>query len=161
MASLRLEQPGIAVEAVMFEKNLGEGALPPSNTPVLALGTVERNFDGVGTRLNIERILPISEVRSSRIKRVNLLLRAKNKELDLDTEERIRKLAFFLKSKQGPTQVHLAVLFPDALVEFNTKDLRVDLDDHTIEELKNAHAYGLSFEMFTQPSTPVQSNQVH
>ena len=161
MASLRLEQPGIAVEAVMFEKNLGEGALPPSNTPVLALGTVERNFDGVGTRLNIERILPISEVRSSRIKRVNLLLRAKNKELDLDTEERIRKLAFFLKSKQGPTQVHLAVLFPDALVEFNTKDLRVDLDDHTIEELKNAHTYGLSFEMFTQPSTPIQSNQVH
>lgn len=161
MASLRLEQPGIAVEAVMFEKNLAEGSLPPSNTPVLALGTVERNFDGIGTRLNIERVLPISEVRSSRIKRVNLLLKTPNKDLDCETEEKIKQLAAFLKTKQGPTQVHLAVLFPNALVEFNTKDLRVDLDDLTIHELKEAQTYGLSFEMFTYPSNPTPPNQVY
>jgi DNA polymerase-3 subunit alpha len=151
MASLRLEEPGTSFEAVIFEKALMECPLPESNTPVLVIGHAERNFDGNGMRLSIERVLSLSEVRAARVKRINLLFKGPPSEIHTDTISRIENLASSMRSKRGPTQVHLAVLFPKALVEFNTQDIKIDLDDEMMAKLTSERDLGLHFEMFTQP----------
>ncbi|MEI8025125.1 MAG: DNA polymerase III subunit alpha [Pseudomonadota bacterium] len=151
MASLRLEELGTSVEAVIFERALMECPLPESNTPVLVIGHVERNFDGNGSRLSIERVLPLSEVRAARVKRIHLLFKSPQNQIPSEAKKRIESLASTMRLKKGPTQVHLAALFPKALVEFNTQDIKIDLDDEMMAKLSNEKDLGLQFEMFTHP----------
>jgi len=150
MASVRLEQPGIAVEAVMFEKALLENPLPESNTPVLAIGHVERSFDGSGQRFTLERLIPLGEVRQNRVKKINLLLKNQDNETIKPEEvEALNHLSQKVRLKKGMTQVGLAILYPQAFVEFNSSGISVELDDELMTLINQYQSIGLTYELFT------------
>src|SRR5690606_33941209 len=86
MASLRLEEPGAVMEAVMFQNDLPE-EYPEAGSVVRVSGSVDKSFDG-SIRFRLERIQTIEDVRRESVKRAHLSLHPLPTQLDNPKEAR-------------------------------------------------------------------------
>ena len=69
MAIVRLEDPEAIQECVIFSKSLEKMTMPPSDSLVLAGGTLESFGDKGVVRCSIDRLEPLQSLRKTRVER--------------------------------------------------------------------------------------------
>lgn len=156
VASIKVDDGSSAIEGMMFEKDILAHEIPPSNTPVVVIGSVDMGFDGDRLRLNIERVFPIEMIRSERVGEIEFSIKSQNPQAQL-TSQQASTLAAFMdhikRSPQGRTSIKLKVDFPEASVVFDTSKYRVELNDEFLNGIKDLSMYELGYEMKLRPKT--------
>ena len=151
IASLKLEDGYTSYEAVMFEKDILAQELPSSNTVVLAVGSVENGREGE-LRVTIERLYPISQIRSERVKSI---------ELSIDTDHFVSKKGsnegeiktlsqFFSSIPKGQTTLNLSVNFPGAKLVLENQSFKTEVSDEFFAKLDTLKFRNVEYRMITK-----------
>ena len=130
MASIRLEQKQDFFEAVMFEKNINENSLPEANTMVVAVGNLDRSFDGENIRFTLEKVVPLQEIRLNRVKSLSLQLNAQE---NLENIDAIKEL---ILKNIGDTPYSFCLNFARSNVKIDTLDFKLNLSDSFVLALQ-------------------------
>lgn len=160
VASIKLDDGTAQMEGMMFEKDILAHELPPSNSPVLAIGHVDMGFDGDKLRLSLERIYPISLARSERVGEIafNLKVPTEKGELSPKDSVKLSKLASAVKaSTGGSTRASFSIEFPESKLALKTNNIFVDLSDEFLNEIRDLGIDNLDFEMKVRPKSSSNS----
>ena len=131
---ITLEDKTGRVEAMMFEKNIPP-AFPVRGTPVCVHATMRKLPDGTFTRLAIERILTLEEVRQQSIKQITVTVDTRKGASALEHTEALKSLHHVIQNRGGPAKLRLEVIYPGATVALDT-DRGIELSDRLIRQLK-------------------------
>ena len=142
----------------MFEKDLSAHEVPPSNTPVVAIGSADMGYDGDALRLTLERVYPISTIREESVGELDLYIKSDSpsSKLSDQTEAKIIALADLIeKSPQGSTKIKISLEYPHARVNFLRHEKAVELSDEFLFKLKSLALPSLTYQMkLKQPQSP-------
>jgi DNA polymerase-3 subunit alpha len=129
MGSLRLEDESGAVEAIMFEKEMPK-EFPEQGALVVAVGSVDKAFDGDGIRYRLDKVTLLEELRQEHVERVTLRVRpvgglaAKKADYAFPIEQ----LQALVKKHAGDTPLRIVVDYETTEVELGG-ELAIDLVD--------------------------------
>lgn len=151
IAAIKLESEKNTFEAVMFEKDILAHELPPSNTMVVAIGSVDKARDSGETRLMVERLYSLSTIRAEKIETLTLTIKSLESHTSQDQINSINKLTKFLKLQSGKTRVKVLLEFRDTRVHFTEIGLTAELDDAFFIKLDSFNVDHLSYEMKLRP----------
>jgi len=153
MASVRLEDEGGYVEAVMFEAEIPD-EFPALGTVVVASGHVDMNMGSQSLRFRLDRLVPVEEVRTEHVKVATLRLvppGGRNAK-PADYEAALRKLKDHINGHPGDTPVKLLVRYGEAELVVQLKDGLVELRDSFIHGLGLLafESADISFQLYQQ-----------
>ena len=118
----------------MFESNIPP-AFPPRGTPVCVHATMSKLPNGTFTRLKIERILTLEEVRQQAIKQLTITLDARASATTKDHQQALQNLKSTVFQHGGPTKLKLEVVYPGATVALDAES-GIELTDRLMRQLK-------------------------
>jgi hypothetical protein len=119
------------MDVIMFEKDIPQ-AFPVPGTPVCVVGSVRKLPDGTVSRMKLERIITLEEVRAHHIKSMTLTLNLRQGATVMDPKESLRKLRSLTSHQAGPTRLRLeleydhtsVVLVPESGIELTNQLMR-------------------------------------
>lgn len=152
MASIRLEDPFGAFEAVMFENDF-PSEFPEAGTIVVVSGNVDKSFDGQSLRYRIEKIEPVEQKRQEYVKSALIRLRPAGgrKAAPADFAEAVNSLKAVIAKHKGDTPLKFLLDFEDSQVVLQAPETLVELNDdflHTVGSLPFEQA-DISFNLFS------------
>ena len=143
MASIRLEQGPQYIESVIFERDLQVVTLPPLNTVVLATGSVDKDDSRDLVRFQIEKIEPIEQVRTAKVKKLFLKIPCNN----TSQTNSIADIYRFAQNNQGSVPMVFQVMIGKAQVVIAADEkLAVEPSDALLLGLKSLAVEDLSVE---------------
>ena len=130
-AFVTLEDRSAKMDVIMFEKDIPQ-AFPVPGTPVCVVGSVRKLPDGTVSRMKLERIITLEEVRAHHIKSLTLTLNLRQGATVMDPKESLRKLRSLTSHQAGPTRLRLeleydhtsVVLVPESGIELTNQLMR-------------------------------------
>lgn len=139
-AFVTLDDRSATVEAMMFEKDIPP-AFPLPGTPVWVQGSIRKLPDGTVTRMKLDRILTLEEVRQQTVKAYTVTIDMRQgATAESDIQSRLKKLATLATKARGPAKLKIELQYPDSTVVMNANQ-QIEL---TNEFLRAVHTHGMS-----------------
>ncbi len=118
-AFVTLDDRSATVEAMMFEKDIPP-AFPPEGAPVWVQASIRKLPDGTTTRMKLDRILTLEEVRQQAIKSYTISVDLRQgATIEADVKVKLNQLASFAAKNKGPTKLKIELQYPDSTVVMN------------------------------------------
>ena len=133
MAYIRLEERGVAIEGMMFAKQLEGTILPREDSPVAAWGQAEV-AEGGQLRFSIESLRSLDELRQERVRALSLEIQPSAVAGGCE-EEFARKLKLLFDKSPGPCPLRVAVGFDGARGILSGTDIRVELSSSFLKDI--------------------------
>jgi DNA polymerase-3 subunit alpha len=156
ISSIKVDDGFGSIEAMMFEKDILAHEIPPSNTPVVAIGAVDMGYDGDRLRLTLERVYPISTIREERVGEIEFTIKSDSAKNALSAEDasKLSNFSNIIKSQQaGNTKIKLKLEYSQATVSMLTTNYKIELNDSFLNGVRELGISGLSYEMRQRPKS--------
>jgi DNA polymerase-3 subunit alpha len=138
-AFVTLDDRSATVEAMMFEKDIPP-AFPPEGAPVWVQASIRKLPDGTTTRMKLDRILTLEEVRQQAIKSYTISVDLRQgATTEADVKIKLNQLASFAAKNKGPTKLKIELQYPESTVVMNAAQ-QIEL---TNEFMRTVHTSGL------------------
>jgi DNA polymerase-3 subunit alpha len=117
-AFITLEDRTAKIEAMMFEKDIPQ-VFPTPGTPVCVQGSIRKLPDGTVTRMKLERILSLEEVRQHHVKSFTVSVDLRQGVTTEETEETqkiLQKISALTSKNKGPARLRIEINYPQSKV---------------------------------------------
>jgi DNA polymerase-3 subunit alpha len=114
-AFVTIEDSSATLEAMMFEKDIPP-SFPPPGTPVCIQGSIRKLPDGTTTRMKIERILSLEEVRQHHVKSFTIAVNLKQSISNEETTRTLKKLSTLAGRHKGPANLRIELEYQHSKV---------------------------------------------
>jgi DNA polymerase-3 subunit alpha len=118
-AFVTIEDRTAIIEAMMFELDI-PAAFPTPGTPVWIQGSIRKLPDGTTTRMKVDRILTLEEVRQQSVKSYTISVDIRQgASAKPEVMEGLKSLASLADKNAGPTRLRIELQYPHSTVVMN------------------------------------------
>ena len=140
-AFVTIEDRTATVEAMMFEKDIPP-AFPVEGTPVWIQASIRKLPDGTTTRMKIDRILTLEEVRQQSVKSYTVHVDMRPGAIsETEVRSKLTKLAALANKNIGPAKLRLELVYPTSKVVLNSNH-QVELTNEFLRAVQTSGMTG-------------------